>query len=55
MDSRATPHTTSLRRRDFRGVIVAELVKGLSGQRSIPDTAREMTRVGQLILDKIPA
>ena len=40
---------------DFRDAVVAELVKGLSGQRSIPDSAREMNRVGQLVLDKIPA
>jgi hypothetical protein len=39
---------------DFRDAVVGALAPALANQRSVPDAAREMTRLGQLVLDRIP-
>jgi ABC-type glycerol-3-phosphate transport system substrate-binding protein len=40
---------------DFRDAIAGTLAQALAGQMSVPDAAHEMTRLGQLVLDRIPA
>ena len=39
---------------EFRDAIVAALQPALANQKAVPDAAKEMARVGQLVLDKIP-
>lgn len=39
---------------EFRDVVTAALLPALANQTSVPDAAKEMARVGQLVLDKIP-
>jgi hypothetical protein len=47
----ADRHDTSHR---IRETIVAALQPALANQKSVADAAKEMARVGQLVLDKIP-
>lgn len=39
---------------EYRDAVLAELLPAIANRRSVPDAAKEMTRVGQLVLDKIP-
>lgn len=39
---------------EFRDTIVPALQPAFANQKSVPDAAKEATRVGQLVLDKIP-
>ena len=39
---------------DFRDAIASTLARALANEMSVPDAAREMTRLGQQVLDKIP-
>ena len=40
---------------DFRDAIAGTLAQALANQMSVPDGGATMTRLGQLVLDKIPA
>jgi multiple sugar transport system substrate-binding protein len=39
---------------EYRDAILAEFLPAIANRRSVPDAAKEMARVGQLVLDKIP-
>lgn len=39
---------------DFRDQVSAEFLLALANQKSVPDAAKEMNRLGQIILDKAP-
>jgi ABC-type glycerol-3-phosphate transport system substrate-binding protein len=39
---------------EYRDSVLAEFLPAFTGKRSVPDAAKEMARVGQIVLDKIP-
>ena len=39
---------------EYRDSVLAEFLPAVANRRSVPDAAKEMARVGQIVLDKIP-